>query len=112
MNAYELVMMDKHTHNTDYGLRGGINKEENDELAQRWALFFAAIVMLILAFACLKMRRRYDTIIITEHASSGPYVEPVGSSTSVNMAGARVPLMTQQLSPIRRPKSQDPLEIA
>jgi len=112
MNAYELSMMDKHVHNMEYGLRGNLNKDENNDDAQRWALFFGAIVFAILAVSCFKMRRRYDMIIITEHASSGPYVEPVGSSTSVNMAGSRVPLITQQLSPIRRPKSQDPLEIA
>lgn len=108
MNTYELIMANKHEH-IEYGLRGNLNKDENNEDAQRWALFFGAIVFLILAISCFKMRRRYDMIIITEHA---PYVEPVGSSTSVNMHGARSPLLTQQISPIRRPKSQDPLENA
>lgn len=108
MNTYELIMANKHEHN-EYGLRGKSNDSVNDDDAQRWALFFLGIVLTILAISCFKMRRQNHAIIITEHL---PYVEPTGTSTSVNMGGARSPLLTQQVSPIRRPKSQDPLEMA
>lgn len=107
MSSYELTVMDKHTHNDDFNIRGSQREEKNE--GQQWFVFFCLLTIIMFIARCIYIRRNRRPIIIVEHVPA-QYVQPVGLSTSINL-DTRSPLLEQRLSPTRKSRSQDPLEM-
>lgn len=107
MSLYELTMMDKHTHNDDFNIRGSNREDKAD--AQEWFVFFCLLTIMMFIARCIYMRHNRRPIVIVEHFQAS-YIEPVGLSTSINLE-TRSPLLEQRLSPTRKSRSQDPLEM-
>lgn len=116
MNQYELVLKNLHTHeemnmaspSPQSSLRGTVTyaNEKHVLICIGLGVIFGIVLLLIKA----SMERKLNSEILPVSQQQAPYVEPVGSSTSINL-GASVPqILQQQLSPVRRTKSFDPLE--